>query len=85
MQADVLCIKEDLRSAREDNKSVRQFQQRQLDVIQVQPRYNDRRPKEVIEAVTDLFGKHRKAQKRIFQSCRMSEHVAQAWTFSDSW
>ena len=58
-QTEVLRLKEELRTAKEQEQSIRTLQQRQLDSVQVQLREMDQRLSEVVDAVTELFNKQK--------------------------
>ena len=69
-QTEILNLKEELRAAKEEEQSVRNLQQRQLDVLTAQMRDVDQRLCEVTDAVTELFNKQKTVHDLLSQLMR---------------
>ena len=63
-------FKEELRAAKEEEQSVRNLQQRQLDVLTVQMRDSDQRLCEVTDAIAELFNKQKTVHDLLSQLTR---------------
>ena len=69
-QTEILNLKEELRAATEEEQSVCNLQQRQLDALTAQVRDANQRLCEITDAVTELFNKQKTVHDLLSQLMR---------------